>query len=83
MSKAVKADHEFDIERYAGLLLKAKGERTQAKFAEEAGLSIAYISKHLNKRIDKAPIPSTLKKIAAVASNDVTYEELLDRKSVV
>ena len=78
MSRAVKTDHEFDIERYAMLLSKAQGGRTQTEFAKDCGLSTAYICKQLNKRIDKAPIPSTLKKIAAVAANGVTYEDLLD-----
>lgn len=78
MSKAVNADHEFNIERYADLLAKAQGGRTQTEFAKECGLSTAYICKHLNRRIDKAPIPSTLKKIAAVAANGVSYEDLLD-----
>lgn len=78
MSKSVKTDHEFVIDRYAELLAKAQGGRTQSDFARDCGLSVAYICKHLNKRIDKAPIPSTLKKIAAVAANGVTYEELLD-----
>lgn len=78
MSKAVNADHEFNIERYADLLAKAQGGRTQTEFAKDCGLSTAYICKHLNRRIDKAPIPSTLKKIAAVAANGVSYEDLLD-----
>lgn len=78
MSKAVNADHEFNIERYADLLAKAQGGRTQTEFAKECGLSTAYICKHLNRRIDKAPIPSTLKKIAAAAANGVSYEDLLD-----
>lgn len=78
MSKAVNTDHEFNIERYATLLAKAQGGRTQTDFAKDCGLSTAYICKHLNRRIDKAPIPSTLKKIAAVAANGVSYEDLLD-----
>ncbi|MBP3805925.1 MAG: hypothetical protein J6I76_18910 [Oribacterium sp.] len=78
MSKAVSADHEFNIEKYAALLEKAKGGRTQTEFAKDCGLSTAYMCKHLNKRIDKSPIPSTLKKIAAVAANGVSYEDLLD-----
>lgn len=78
MSKAVNADHEFNIERYADLLAKAQGGRTQTEFAKDCGLSTAYICKHLNRRIDKAPIPSTLKKIAAAAANGVSYEDLLD-----
>lgn len=78
MSKAVNTDHEFNIEKYAELLSKAQGGRTQTEFAKDCGLSVAYICKHLNKRISKAPIPSTLKKIAAVAANGITYESLLD-----
>lgn len=78
MSKAVNADHKFNIERYAELLAKAQGGRTQTEFAKDCGLSTAYICKHLNRRIDKAPIPSTIKKIAAVAANGVSYEDLLD-----
>lgn len=78
MSKAVSADREFNIEKYATLLEKAKGGRTQTEFAKDCGLSTAYICKHLNRRIDKAPIPSTLKKIAAAAANGISYEDLLD-----
>lgn len=78
MSKAVNTDHAFNIERYAELLAKAQGGRTQTAFAKDCGLSTAYICKHLNRRIDKAPIPSTLKKIAAAAANGISYEDLLD-----
>ena len=78
MSKAVNIDHEFNIEKYSKLLSQAQGGRTQTKFAKDCGLSVAYICKHLNKRINKPPIPSTLKKIAAVAANGITYEDLLD-----
>lgn len=78
MSKAVSTDHGFNIERYSELLAKAQGGRTQTEFAKDSGLSTSYICKHLNRRIEKAPIPSTLKKIAAVAANGVSYEDLLD-----
>ena len=78
MSKSVRTDHEFNIKRYSELLVQAQGNRTQTEFAKDCGLSTAYICKHVNRRIDKAPIPSTLRKIAAVAANGVTYEELLD-----
>lgn len=78
MSKAVKLDHEFNIEKYSELLAKAQGGRSQTDFANDCGLSVAYICKHLNKKIDKAPIPSTLKKIAACAAGGVTYADLLE-----
>lgn len=78
MSKAVNTDHKFNIDTYAELLSKAQGGRSQTEFAKNCGLSVAYICKHLNKRISTPPIPSTLKKIAAVAANGISYEDLLD-----
>lgn len=78
MSKAVSLDHEFNIDLYCELLNKAKGGRSQTEFAKDCGLSVAYICKHLNKTIKTPPIPSTLVKIAAVAANGVTYEDLLE-----
>lgn len=79
MSKAVGTDRDFDNNLYSEVLLKAKGGRTQKEFADACGLSLAYICKHLNKKLDKAPIPSTLRKIAdAGAVNGVTYADLLE-----
>lgn len=78
MSKAVKLDHEFDIDKYTGLLIKAQGGRSQTEFANDCGLSVAYICKYINKKFDKAPIPSTIKKIAACAAGGVSYSELLE-----
>lgn len=78
MSKAVKLDHEFDIDKYTELLTKAQGGRTQTEFANDCGLSVAYVCKYLNKKFDKAPIPSTIKKIAACAAGGVSYSELLE-----
>lgn len=78
MSKSVNTDHEFLLIKYVDLLTQAKGGRSQTEFAKDCGLSTAYICKCLNGRMDKAPIPSTIKKIAAVAANGVSYEDLLD-----
>lgn len=78
MSKAVKLDHEFDIDKYTELLIKAQGGRSQTEFANDCGLSVAYICKYINKKFDKAPIPSTIKKIAACAAGGVSYSELLE-----
>lgn len=78
MKRSVEPDNAFDINKYAELLQKAQGERTQTEFAKDAGLSVAYVCKSLNKKIAKVPLPSTIKKIANCAANDVTYEELLE-----
>lgn len=78
MSRAVKLDHNFDLEKYSDLLNKAKGSRSQTKFAKDCGLSTAYICKYLNANIKNAPTPTTIKKIAACAANDITLEQLLD-----
>ena len=78
MSKAVKLDHNFDIDRFTDLLMKAQGRRSQTEFAKDCGLSVAYVCKYINKKFVKAPIPSTIKKIAAHAAGGVTYSELLE-----
>ena len=74
----MKLDHEFNIEKYTALLIKAQGGRSQTAFANDCGLSVAYICKYINKKFNKPPIPSTLKKIAACAAGGVTYSELLE-----
>lgn len=78
MGVAFKPDKEFDIDRYVELLKKAIGGRSQTQFAKDCNLSVSYICKHINKKTDQAPLPTTLERIAKVAQNDVTYEELLD-----
>lgn len=78
MSKAVKLDHEFDIDKFTELLISAQGGRSQTKFANDCNLSVAYMCKILNKKFDKAPTPATIEKIAANAANDVTLEDLLN-----
>ena len=77
MSKAVKTDFPFDLETYTRLLQKAQGSRTQTEFARDCGLSVAYMCKALNGKFDKAPTPATIRKIAAVAQNDITEADLL------
>ncbi len=78
MSKSVKLDHDFNIDLYVELLAQAQGGRSQTEFAKDCGLSVAYVCKYLNKKFDKPPVPSTIKKIAAVAANNVTYAALLE-----
>jgi len=78
MSKTVKQDHELNKGRLADLITLAQGGRTQKQFSEDCGLSKSYICRFLGGKFDKPPIPSTLKKIAATAANNVTYKDLLD-----
>lgn len=78
MSKTVKTERSIDTERFIDLLTKAQGNRTRTQFAKDCGISLPHLSKLINNRIEKPPIPSTLKKLADHAANGVTYEELLD-----
>lgn len=78
MSKSVKLDHEFNKAEYTRLLKQALGNQSQVEFARKSNLSAAYLSKALNGRLTKPPIPSTLKKIATHAANNITYERLMD-----
>jgi len=78
MSKAVKPDFEFNIEKFSNLLERAKGGRSQSEFAKDCGISPAYLNRYINRKVEKAPIPTTIKKIAAVAANNISYKELLE-----
>ena len=77
MSRAVKADYDFDKDIFADALIKAIGTRTQAKFAQDAGVSPAYLNRYIHKSVDKAPIPDTLRKISTASMGVLSYEELL------
>ncbi len=77
MGKNFSNNHTFDVESFTNLLIKAQGERSQTKFANDCGLSIAYMCKYLNKRCSKPPTPKTLKKISNTALGEVTYYDLL------
>ena len=68
---------KYDAEEFKELVKKAIGDRTQRQFSEDTGLSIYYINRLINGKIDKAPRPNTISIIAAVAQNGVTSTELL------
>ena len=68
---------EYDKEKLSNLLLRAKGHRTMTKFAEDSGISVAHVSRMINKKLESAPSPETLKSLVPMESNGVTYEDLL------
>lgn len=79
MSRAVQPDFEFDKEKFTELLLKAQGRLTLTDYANECDVSLAYMCKYLKGKFNKAPTPSTIKKIAKFTeTNGITEEELLE-----
>lgn len=79
MSRAVEPDFTFNKEKFTSLLIKAQGKLTVTDYAQECGVSVAYMCKYLKGRFDKAPTPTTVKKMALyTAKNGVTQEELLE-----
>lgn len=69
-------DYPFDKERFKDVIIKARGERSQAEFAQDCALSYAYLNKYANGKRTDAPTIKTIKKIA-LATKTVSYEELL------
>ncbi|WP_459195679.1 helix-turn-helix domain-containing protein [Wukongibacter baidiensis] len=67
----------FDKERFSALLIKARGDRTNEDFSKESGVSRAYISKYINKRLDRSPSPDIIRRLADYAQGDVAYEDLM------
>ena len=78
MSRPITPSRPFDTNRFMDLLKRAKGNRTGLQFSKECGITPQYLSRCLNGKFSAPPLPATLKKIAAVAANDVTYEDFLD-----
>lgn len=67
----------FDQARLSQLLKKAIGSRMQKDFADTIGISPAHLSRIINHKFDTPPSVETLKRIAANAENNITYQELL------
>jgi len=68
----------FDKERFSELLKNAIGSnRSITDFSKQCNVARPYISKFLNCKLDKAPSPEIIKKIAASAANDVSEVHLL------
>lgn len=71
----------INAERLSELLIKAQGSRSQNQFAAQCGISSSAITRIING--DYAPSPNTLRKIANVSHNGVTYEDLLEACSYI
>ena len=70
--------NRYKLIKFRGLVEKAIGVRSQAKFALDAGLSHAHLNRLLNHEKVAMPRTSTLLKIAKVADNCVTYSDLVN-----
>ena len=77
MSRHVKLDFEFNNEKFSEILRKAQGNRQQKEFAEQIGMNKSYLNCYLTGNIDHPLSPPLLLRIALVAENSVTLEELL------
>lgn len=69
---------EFDKQRLAALIEKAQGDRTRERFSQDAGISLTQVSKFVKGETDGPPRPITLRKMADVAQNGVSYDELME-----
>lgn len=76
MRRKELTDFPFDKEVFKGVIIKARGDRSQAEFCQDTGLSYSYLNKYANGKLSDAPTIGTIKKIA-VATKMVSYEELL------
>jgi hypothetical protein len=72
-----KKSSVFNKEKFAELLDRAKGNRSINKYAEEADISAAHISRFLRQMIDTPPTPETISKLSLKAYNDVSYRDFM------
>lgn len=73
----MNSGEQFNKEKFAVLLDRAKGDRSINNFANETGVSAAHISRFLRQMIASPPTPETISKFAAKAHNEVTYQDLM------
>lgn len=66
MKRSIDPDFAFDRARFSEILKQATGARSNVEFAREAELSVSYLSRYINQKVDMAPTLGTLKKIAKV-----------------
>lgn len=78
MSRPTPLDHEFDKEKFAELLKIARGNRTQADFANIIPMSPTYLSAFAQLHYDRPLMPNLLYRIAEASEGRVTFEELLE-----
>ena len=76
MRRKELTDFPFDKEVFKEVIIKARGDRSQAEFCQDTGLPYSYLNKYANGKLSDAPTIATIKKIA-VATKMVSYEELL------
>jgi len=68
----------FDKERFARLLIRARGNRSINQYAMRSGVTSAHISRLSRGLLDTPPTPQTIRKLADCAHNGVTYEQLME-----
>ena len=69
-------DMDFDKEKLASLIVKARGNRSINEYAQQSGVTAAHISRLSRGLLGSPPTPQILKKLADKAI-DVHYDELM------
>lgn len=67
-----------EFKKFRQLLDMAICRKTQAQFAKDAKISAEHLNRMINSPKISRPTNATVKKIAAVAENGVTYKDLID-----
>ncbi|HOV78584.1 MAG TPA: S24 family peptidase [Bacillota bacterium] len=67
----------FDKKKFAMLLAQAKGNRSINRYGNLAKVDPGYISRLLREKIETPPGPGVIKKLAGVACQGVTYEDMM------
>lgn len=67
----------FNQPRLSQLLTRALGGRLMSEYANDAGISLTYVSELIRQERSNPPQPRTLKKLALAAKEGVTYEDLM------
>lgn len=70
-------DRPFNANDFAGLVVSARGTRSNAAYARECGVNALQLGRYILCQRDTPPSVPFIKKIAAFAENNVSYADLL------
>ena len=68
----------FNKNKFAQLVIKAKGKRSINEYGNQSGISPAHISRLSRSLLKSPPNPQTIKKLADYVHNEVSYDDLME-----
>ena len=67
----------FDKDKFKKLIETALGDKSITAYSTKSDVNRTYISKLINKKLDRPPSPEILRKLATASEGKISYKELM------